>query len=143
METRDVTASDIPAIRRVSSEAVNAAYEFLPEKEREATVRERFSDQRLQTALGDDDVILIAAVSDGELVGYAHVEAISRVDAVGEAALRGIYVVPNRWQTGVGTALLKPWKKRFTNGDSRSYRLRFSSTTDERNSSSNRTGSSA
>ncbi|GAA0227212.1 GNAT family N-acetyltransferase [Haladaptatus pallidirubidus] len=111
METRDVTASDIPAIRRVSSEAVNAAYEFLPEKEREATVRERFSDQRLQTALGDDDVILIAAVSDGELVGYAHVEAISRVDAVGEAALRGIYVVPNRWQTGVGTALLEAVEK--------------------------------
>ncbi|WP_049969742.1 GNAT family N-acetyltransferase [Haladaptatus cibarius] len=106
METRGVTASDIPEIRRVSHEAVDTAYDFLPEKEREATVRERFSDDRFQTALADNDVILIAAVGDGELVGYAHIEAVSRANAVGEAAIRGIYVEPNRWREGIGTILL-------------------------------------
>ncbi|SIR31636.1 L-amino acid N-acyltransferase YncA [Haladaptatus litoreus] len=111
METRDVTASDIPEIRRVSHEAVNTAYDFLPEKEREATVRERFSDDRLETALADDDVILIAAVADGELVGYAHVDAINRADAVGEGSLRGIYVRPNRWREGIGTILLDATEK--------------------------------
>lgn len=111
METRDVTASDIPEIRRVSSEAVNTAYYFLPEKEREATIRERFSDDRLETALANDDVILIAAIADKELVGYAHVEAVNRVDAVGEAALRGIYVTPSRWREGIGTILLDATEK--------------------------------
>lgn len=106
METRRATATDLPAVRHVSREALNAAYDFLPEAEREATVRERFGDERLEAALADDDTILLAAVDDGELVGYAHVVAVSHADAVGEAALRGIYVLPTRWREGIGTALL-------------------------------------
>ena len=106
METRGVTATDVPEIHRVAREALDKAYDFLPEKEREATVRERFSDERFETALADDDVILIAAVADGELIGYAHVDAVNRADAVGEAVLRGLYVAPNRWREGIGTVLL-------------------------------------
>ncbi|WP_435155078.1 GNAT family N-acetyltransferase [Haladaptatus sp. DFWS20] len=106
METRRVTTADIPEIRHISRKAVNAAYEFLPTREREATVRERFSAERFETALADDDVILVAAIDGGELVGYAHVDAVNRADAVGEAVLQGIYVSPEQWQEGVGTALL-------------------------------------
>ncbi|WP_227374535.1 GNAT family N-acetyltransferase [Haladaptatus halobius] len=106
METRGATATDIPEIRRVAREALDEAYDFFPKKEREATVRVRFGDERLESAMADDDVILVAAIADGELVGYAHVDAVNRADAVGEAVLRGIYVAPNRWREGIGTALL-------------------------------------
>ncbi len=111
METRRATTTDVPEIRRISREALDAAYDFLSKKERDATVRERFSDQRLESALADDDEVLIAVEDDGELVGYAHVETVSHVDAVGEAALRGIYVAPNRWREGIGTALLDAVEK--------------------------------
>ncbi|WP_266078421.1 GNAT family N-acetyltransferase [Haladaptatus caseinilyticus] len=106
METKRVTRTDIPEIRTISREAVEAAYDFLPDKERAATVRERFSEERLETALADDDVIIVAAIADGDPVGYAHVDVVNRADAVGEARLQGIYVTPDRWRQGIGTALL-------------------------------------
>ncbi|WP_458188012.1 N-acetyltransferase family protein [Haladaptatus sp. NG-WS-4] len=107
METRRATATDIPAIRRVSHETLDAAYDFFSEREREATVRNRFSDERLGTALSDDDAILIAAEDGGELVGCAHVDTSTHVDAIGEAVLRELFVEPTHWEEGIGTALLE------------------------------------
>ncbi|WP_227353596.1 GNAT family N-acetyltransferase [Haladaptatus salinisoli] len=107
METRGATATDVPEIRRIAREAVGEAYDFLPKREREATARERFSDERLESAMADDDAVLVAAVDGGDLVGFAHVDAATRVDSVGEGVLRGLYVAPNRWREGIGTALLE------------------------------------
>lgn len=105
------TREDAREVARAHNRACRAAYDdLLPDEvlagmdpdPDEATV-DRWH-ERLQAAR---DRVLVA--SDGSVVGYAYVRWTDTKAFVGpdEAGLKEIYVDPDRWGEGIGTALLE------------------------------------
>ena len=105
MQTRPATIDDVSDVRTVARETWQTGYDFLPETEREAAVRERYATDRLESAVADDDAEFVVAVDDA-VVGFAHVHPVDPAERVGGAELRDIQVRPDRWNEGVGRALL-------------------------------------
>lgn len=117
METRRATADDVPAIRGVAREAWRAAYDFLPEAEHDAAFEEWYARDRLEAAIvdGEREFAVALAESDGDgattqVVGFAHAEPVDPAkhdERVGGAELTAVYVHPDHWRAGVGTALVE------------------------------------
>lgn len=116
MEIRPATRGDMADVRRVARAAWDEAYDFLPPKEHDAALDERYSSTRLEAEMeAEDEEFLVAIVDEStsdddtaeeELVGFAHTTAAVTADSVGKGELRSIHVVPDRWNEGVGTALV-------------------------------------
>jgi len=106
MQTRQATADDMPGVREVAREAWETAYDFLPEREREAAMRERYAVDRLERVLADDEDEFFVAVEDGSVVGFAYADPVDPAKRVGDAELRALHVHPDNWDEGVRTALL-------------------------------------
>lgn len=132
MRIRPALPSDAPGIHRVSGRSARAAYEGVVEDETiiEAVERPAFEDQVrawLDEVADDERVIyLVAEVEervgkgpegtgpDGEMagadiVGFAQLcrgERSPEPVAPGEAFLVSLYVDPDRWNEGVGSALM-------------------------------------
>ncbi len=113
METRPATASDAADIRRVARAAWTEAYDFLPTEEHDAAFNQWYTSEQIEARMADEDAETLVATADGELVGYVHATANPHADAVGEAELTDIYVMPDHWRTGVGTALLSGVEERL------------------------------
>lgn len=102
---RVATADDTATIQRVARDSWHAAYDSIlgPERVTEA-VDSWFAPERLLT---DDvepaDRPFFVAVVDGSVVGF--VETVVEDDAPA-AHLYRIYVAPDSWGQGIGTALL-------------------------------------
>ncbi|QLD88567.1 GNAT family N-acetyltransferase [Natronomonas salina] len=106
-------ADDVRAVARVNASAWRAAYDGVVDDEVLAGLDfEPPSEQiaeRLDAWRGEPGVFLVAE-SDGTVVGYADFRWGEQTKAfVGDddAGLKAIYVHPERWGEGVGTALLE------------------------------------
>jgi ribosomal protein S18 acetylase RimI-like enzyme len=102
---RAATADDTVAIQRVARESWHAAYDSILGPERVTDVVDSwFAPDRLLTDdIGPENRPFFVAVVDGSVVGF--VEAVL-ADATPTAQLYRIYVAPDSWGVGIGTALL-------------------------------------
>lgn len=110
MHIRPATPSDAETVREVAAESWHAAYDdFLGADAVAETVAEWYAVEGLERAIADaadseDAVFLVAETDDGEDVGFAHAGP-SHTDP-DHATLSRIYVRPERWDDGIGSAMI-------------------------------------
>jgi ribosomal protein S18 acetylase RimI-like enzyme len=101
-EIRPATADDIGAIVDVAEAAWYAAYGgALDPSTVAAAIAEYYDRELLETAVETDDVAFYVAEDDG-VAGFASAEQ----TWADEVELHTIYVHPDRWGEGIGSALL-------------------------------------
>lgn len=104
MEIREAEPSDAPAVREVADEAWHAAHaDILGPGTVEEVLEEWYDVDGLREAIGREDGHFLVA-DDGEVTGFA--QAHPTEDGPADAVLPRIYVRPDRWGEGVGSALL-------------------------------------
>lgn len=103
---RPATADDAERIQQVARESWHAAYgDFLDEATIDETVDAWYEPEKLiADDITPDDRAIFVAVADGTVVGFVEVAPSGKDDGV--AHLYRIYVVPDFWSRGIGTALL-------------------------------------
>jgi ribosomal protein S18 acetylase RimI-like enzyme len=114
MEIREATPDDVPTVRSVARESWLKAYaDVVPESVIEEAVAEWYADETMTRIVGDDEQVCLVAVDDRsgdeELIGFAH----GATDGDEGDVLR-LYVHPDRWHEGIGTALLEAMERRLT-----------------------------
>jgi ribosomal protein S18 acetylase RimI-like enzyme len=101
----------VSGIRRVAAAAWWATYgDSLPETAIDGALGEWYGEATVERAVQDDEVVYVVADADG-IVGYAGATG----DGAGPdtACLASVYVTPERWDEGVGTALLRAVAERL------------------------------
>ncbi len=102
-EVRAATEDDLGAVEDVARDAWYAAYGgFLEPRTVEAGVQANYDEDLLAAAVDYDAVEFLVAVAGGEVVGFASAER----TWADEVELHTLYVHPDRWSEGVGSALL-------------------------------------
>ena len=100
---RAATGEDLAAVEAVARDAWYAAYGgFLEPRTVEAGLAEAYDEAVLSAAVEHDDIEFLVAEADDEVVGFASAER----TWADEVELHTLYVHPNRWGKGVGSALL-------------------------------------
>ncbi|EMA40766.1 GNAT family N-acetyltransferase [Halococcus hamelinensis] len=100
---RSATTDDLPGIQRVADAAWRASYgDFLAERTIETILDDWYSTDQLETTIENARTVYLVAETDGEVVGYAS----AAPTANEEGQLYAIYVDPDHWDGGAGTALL-------------------------------------
>jgi len=100
---RAATADDLDAVGAVARDAWAAAYGgFLEPQTLEAGLAQAYDEEVLAAAVEHDDIEFLVAELDGEVVGFASAER----TWADEVELHTLYVHPDRWCEGVGSALL-------------------------------------
>jgi len=100
---REATVDDIEAIQRVARRAWHETYGFLDEEIVEEMLAQGYSTEFLEEAIERPELTLFVAGRDGEVVGYASCERPDE-EGIGQVSL---YVDPDHWGEGFGTALLE------------------------------------
>ncbi|MFQ3318361.1 MAG: N-acetylglutamate synthase-like GNAT family acetyltransferase [Natronomonas sp.] len=104
VEVRDATTDDTDDIVDVARDSWYAAYGgFLKPETIEQALGEYYDPDLLETAVEHDDIAFYIAEADGEIVGFASAEQTWS----DEVELHTIYVHPDRWGEGVGSALFE------------------------------------
>jgi len=114
MDVRSATPADNESIRHVSARSCRAAYEDILDDE---TLIETMEDpemshrirERLREVRDDDTVVYLVATENREVLGLTQLLAGERTPertGPNEAFLKSLYVHPDHWGEGVGTALL-------------------------------------
>lgn len=104
---RRADTDDVPGIQRVARAGWHAAYDDLLGSDTvDECVDDWYATESLTEPITDDDTVFLVATVDGRVVGYASTGPTgpNRPDDV--AGLHSIYVHPDRWGDGVGSALL-------------------------------------
>ena len=110
MEIRDATDDDVPTIRSVAAEAWRKAYaDAVPDSVIDDAVTEWYAEETMTRVIGDDEQICLVAVDGGDLVGFCH-----GATQNGEGDVLRLYVRPDRWHEGIGSALLDAVEDRLT-----------------------------
>jgi N-acetylglutamate synthase-like GNAT family acetyltransferase len=104
IEVRDAGVEDVEAVVDVAEAAWYAAYGGFLDP---ATVRrglgENYDPELVEAAVEHENVAFFVAEADGEVVGFASAEQ----TWADEVELHTIYVHPDRWGEGAGSALLE------------------------------------
>lgn len=106
-------AEDVRAVARVNANAWRAAYDGVVDDAVLAGLDPEPSAERVAERLDawrSEPGVFLLAESDGTVVGYADFrwgESTKAFVGDDEAGLKAIYVSPERWGEGVGTALLE------------------------------------
>lgn len=100
---REATVEDAEAIQRVARRAWRETYDFMDEDTVEEMLAQGYSVEFLSEAIERPELTLFVAERDGEAVGYASCERPGE-DGVGQVS---VYVAPDHWREGLGTALLE------------------------------------
>ena len=101
-ELRPATAADIDAIIDVAEAAWYAAYGgMLDPSTIAAAIEEYYDAELLEAAIEHDEITMYVAEDDG-IVGFASAEQ----TWADEVELHTIYVHPDRWGEGIGSALI-------------------------------------
>ncbi|SIR81954.1 N-acetylglutamate synthase, GNAT family [Haladaptatus litoreus] len=109
MEIRPANEGDFGAIRRIAHRAWDEAYDdILDEDTITETVSSWYSNESLSDALDKPGTAFLVAVTDDELVGFCH--AVFYED---EGDVLRLYVDPDDWGNGVGTALHERLRENF------------------------------
>ena len=101
-EFRPATAADIDAIIDVAEAAWYAAYGGMLDPSTIAAAIEEYYDTELLEAAIEHDEIAMYVAEDGGIVGFASAEQ----TWADEVELHTIYVHPDRWGEGIGSALI-------------------------------------
>lgn len=105
MRIRRATPDDAAGIRRVADEAWHEAYaELLHEETIETAIEEWYDLDRLSDGLADSAGDTFVAENEETIIGFA--TGAPGGDDEGEAVLPAIYVHPDHWRDGIGSALL-------------------------------------
>lgn len=99
---RDATSEDVDAIVDVAEAAWYAAYGGVLDPAAIASALEEYYDPELLAAAVDLDEIAFYVAEDEDVVGFASAEQ----TWADEVELHTIYVHPDRWGEGIGSALL-------------------------------------
>jgi ribosomal protein S18 acetylase RimI-like enzyme len=104
MHVREATAADVPRIREVAQEAWQAAYAaFLTPGQCRRALDDLYDPEALERAIDElDGFHLLVAEREDEVVAFASAE----MTWADEAELYALYVHPNHWGEGFGSALL-------------------------------------
>ena len=106
---RPATLDDVPAIRTVADRAWRAAYgDLLAAETIDAVLSEWYSPDAVRRGIERQDGWYFVGDGD-EVVGYV---SGGRADDPGVATLAAIYVDPDRWRDGLGSALLERFESR-------------------------------
>jgi ribosomal protein S18 acetylase RimI-like enzyme len=104
VRVREATVDDRDEIRDVAEAAWYAAYGGLFDPATIASALEEYYDPKLVgTAIEHDAIAFYVAEVDGAVVGFASAEQ----TWADEVELHTIYVHPDRWGEGIGSALLE------------------------------------
>ena len=104
VEVREATAEDVDAVVAVARDSWYAAYGgFLDPATVEQALGENYDPELVEAGIEHDDVAFFVAEVDGEVVGFASAER----TWADEVELHTVYVHPDRWGEGVGTALFE------------------------------------
>lgn len=111
MNVRPATPDDAREVARVHARAWRTGYRGLPPDEYLDGLSVEPTDEAVsgwRDRIAADRNRLLVAASDDEVVGYANVrlEETKAFVGDGEAELKELYVSPDRWGDGVGSALL-------------------------------------
>lgn len=111
LTVRDATPEDIEAISRVAEQGWTTTYgDLLAKATIEAALAEWYDPTLTRERIEDDAVTYLVAEQDDSVVGYASGTAVD--DAV--VGLGSIYVTPEHWGEGIGTALLETFETRWS-----------------------------
>ncbi|MFP4529959.1 MAG: N-acetyltransferase family protein [Halodesulfurarchaeum sp.] len=106
---RHATTEDAPEIRRIAEAGWNATYESILEQETiDRAIEAWYDPESIRQIIEDGDVLSLVAERDTAVLGYAS-GGVSDEEAVG--TLGAIYVDPDHWREGVGTALLTEFER--------------------------------
>jgi ribosomal protein S18 acetylase RimI-like enzyme len=120
VSVRPATLADVPAIQRVARAAWHAAYDDVLGPDAVETLQDRWYDRDgLRASIEADPAVFLVAAADGEPAGFAHASP----DETGDWHLARIYVDPDRWGEGVGTALLGQVEAALRTRGVEAYRL--------------------
>lgn len=101
MEIRPATEEDFESVRDVARRAWSAAYaEIMDDESIDGTISSWYSDESLADAVERPGTMFLVATDGGELLGFCH--AVCFED---EGDLLRLYVEPDHWGGGIGTAL--------------------------------------
>ncbi|WP_231186898.1 GNAT family N-acetyltransferase [Haladaptatus sp. DYF46] len=101
MEIRPASEEDFESVRNVARRSWKEAYEtFVNDDAIDGTVSSWYSDESLSAAVEKPGTAFLVATGDDELLGFCH--AVCHED---EGDLLRLYVDPDRWGDGIGTAL--------------------------------------
>lgn len=104
MDVRDAVDTDIDGIRAVARASLAASYDALDEELREQAVEAWYGDEGLAEDLLSEDAVVVVAVDDGEVVGFAQAYLVDRREDVGR--IDWIHVHPDYRGQGLGEQLL-------------------------------------
>lgn len=115
MHVREAAAGDVPHIREVAQESWQAAYAaFLTPGQCRRALDDLYDAESLERAIEElDGFHLLVAEVDGEVQGFASAEKTWS----DEAELYALYVHPDHWGEGVGSALLDEVGERVVSED--------------------------
>lgn len=106
MELREATAADAPAVQRVARAAWHAVHDdILGTDGVEELLEEWYDRDSLVEAMGHEESPMFLAVDDDAVVGFA--QGGPTEDGPADAVVGRIYVRPDEWGQGYGTALLE------------------------------------
>ena len=112
MDVRGAKLGDVESIRDVAERAWDVAYDgILPDEVIDETVEDWYSREFVERALSREETVLLVAVEDEEVVGFAH--AVSEEGEEGD--LLRLYVDPDRWDRGIGTRLFERVREELGN----------------------------
>lgn len=106
MTVREATVDDAEAIQRVARASWHAGYDdILGPETVEQLLDMRYHIDPLEDLIRSEQKPVLVSVEDGEVVGFVQAEPSEY--GVADAGVRKLYVVPERWGEGHGTALLE------------------------------------
>lgn len=108
MNVREATQDDIEHVQGVARNAWDATYEdIVPESVIEEAVADWYGTATLSGIVESDKQVILVAEEDGKIVGFAHGVTDDHDPEKTEGDILRLYVHPDHWKQGVGTALLE------------------------------------
>jgi ribosomal protein S18 acetylase RimI-like enzyme len=106
MEIRAATPEDVEAVQSVARASMQASYgHALDEDLIDDAVSQWYDLDEVTAELEDDSTVVVVAVEDGDVVGFAQSYVVTRRDRVGE--IDWVHVHPEHRGRGIGTRLLQ------------------------------------
>ena len=107
VQITEATASDVLGIQNVMQASWQSVYaDLLSEEHIARTLRRSFSEAALARSVNHAGATYLVAWVDGEIRGMCHYGSPLLDDCENRKALYSVYVHPDWWQQGIGTALL-------------------------------------